>query len=98
VLRVLADRRPLAARFLVLGSASPDLLQQASESLAGRIGFGFTRTTAPSMTPSIRSALQDLGLSRLDVVHAGRDTFPLAPKVRAVALGRLLQDLSRLRR
>src|SRR5438552_1711906 len=30
VLRVLADRRPLRARFLVLGSASPELLQQAS--------------------------------------------------------------------
>jgi predicted AAA+ superfamily ATPase len=39
VLRVLADRRPLPARFLVLGSASPALLRQASESLAGRISF-----------------------------------------------------------
>jgi predicted AAA+ superfamily ATPase len=38
-LRVLADRRPLPARFLVLGSASVDLLQQASETLAGRIAF-----------------------------------------------------------
>ncbi len=38
-LRVLADRRPLPARFLVLGSASPVLLRQASESLAGRISF-----------------------------------------------------------
>ena len=46
VLRVLADRLPLQARFLILGSASPNLLRQASESLAGRIetismsGFG----------------------------------------------------------
>lgn len=39
VLRVLADRRPLPARFLVLGSASPELLRQTSESLAGRIGY-----------------------------------------------------------
>ena len=39
VLRVLADRRPLPARFLVLGSASPDLLRQGSESLAGRVAF-----------------------------------------------------------
>ena len=39
VLRVLADRRPRPARFLVLGSASPSLLRQGSESLAGRIGF-----------------------------------------------------------
>ena len=37
-LRVLADR-PRGARFLVLGSASLDLLRQASESLAGRIAF-----------------------------------------------------------
>lgn len=36
-LRVLADRRPLPARFLVLGSASPALLRQATESLAGRV-------------------------------------------------------------
>jgi predicted AAA+ superfamily ATPase len=38
-LRVLADRTPLPARFLVLGSASPELLRQSSESLAGRIAF-----------------------------------------------------------
>jgi predicted AAA+ superfamily ATPase len=36
-LRVLTDRKPLPARFLVLGSASPELLKQSSESLAGRI-------------------------------------------------------------
>jgi predicted AAA+ superfamily ATPase len=36
-LRVLADRRPTRARFLVLGSASPVLLQQSAESLAGRM-------------------------------------------------------------
>jgi predicted AAA+ superfamily ATPase len=38
VLRVLADR-PRGARFLILGSASPDLLRQSSETLAGRIAF-----------------------------------------------------------
>jgi len=46
LLRVLADRRPLPARFLILGSASPELLRQTSETLAGRVGFvdmgGFT--------------------------------------------------------
>jgi predicted AAA+ superfamily ATPase len=39
ILRVLADRPDNRARFLVLGSASPDLLRQASESLAGRIYY-----------------------------------------------------------
>lgn len=36
-LRVLADRASAPARFLVLGSASGQLLRQASESLAGRV-------------------------------------------------------------
>jgi predicted AAA+ superfamily ATPase len=39
ILRVLADRRPKPARFLVLGSASLELLRQSSETLAGRIAF-----------------------------------------------------------
>lgn len=37
ILRVLADRDPLPSRFLILGSASPVLLRQSSESLAGRL-------------------------------------------------------------
>jgi predicted AAA+ superfamily ATPase len=39
VLRVLLDRKPIRAKFLILGSASPDLLRQTSETLAGRIAF-----------------------------------------------------------
>ncbi len=46
VLRVLLDRKPVRARFLILGSASPELLRQSSETLAGRISIiemaGFT--------------------------------------------------------
>jgi uncharacterized protein len=37
ILRVLVDRRRSSARFLILGSASGDLLRQSSESLAGRV-------------------------------------------------------------
>ena len=37
LIRVLADRRPLPAKFLILGSAGASLLKQSSESLAGRI-------------------------------------------------------------
>jgi hypothetical protein len=39
VLRVLVDRRKSATHFLVLGSASPDLLRQTAETLAGRIFY-----------------------------------------------------------
>jgi len=38
-LRVLADRPQQQSRFLLLGSASPSLLSEASESLAGRVTF-----------------------------------------------------------
>ena len=54
VLRVLVDRRENPARFLILGSASGDLLRQSSESLAGRIerieigGFTLAELGAPS--------------------------------------------------
>jgi len=39
VLRVLADRTAENGRFFILGSASPDLVKNASESLAGRVEF-----------------------------------------------------------
>lgn len=46
LIRVLADRQPCRAKFIILGSASPSIVQGASESLAGRAGFielgGFT--------------------------------------------------------
>lgn len=58
-----------------------------------RLGFEIKRTAAPGLTPSMRSALSDLKLDRLDVIHAGADTYPLAERVRAVALSRVLTDL-----
>lgn len=63
-----------------------------------RLGFELKRTSAPAITPSMRSALADLELTRLDIVHAGRDTYPLARRVRAVALSRVMQDLEPLTR
>lgn len=39
ILRVLADRPRRPARFLVLGSAAPELVRGISESLAGRVRF-----------------------------------------------------------
>jgi len=74
VLRVLADRRPRRARFLVLGSASPDLLRQSSESLAGRIE-----------TVSIGGfRLEELGENVLKK-HWRRGGFPIAYLARTEA-------------
>jgi uncharacterized protein len=61
-----------------------------------RWGFEFKRAVAPRLTRSMHSALADLHLERLEVVHAGDQTFPLARSVRALALPRLLDDLDPL--
>ena len=56
ILRVLVDRKPLPARFLILGSASPRLLRQSSETLAGRVevltlgGFSLTDLGAGALS------------------------------------------------
>jgi hypothetical protein len=39
----------------------------------------------------------DLKLDRIDLVHAGSETFSLSPKVRALSAARLLDDLAPLR-
>jgi hypothetical protein len=46
----------------------------------------------------MRVALADLGLSRLDVIHAGDESFPLDRSIRACAMTRLLDDLEPLDR
>jgi predicted AAA+ superfamily ATPase len=61
-----------------------------------RLGFEFKYAEAPSVTPSMRSALESLKLDTLDVVHAGSHTFPMGDRIRGVALRRLLSDLKPL--
>jgi len=46
-----------------------------------RIGFEFKRTAAPKLTKSMRIALGDLKLDRVDVIHPGEDTFLIAENV-----------------
>jgi len=76
--------------------AELDLLVMRGEE---RLGFEIKRTTAPRYTRSARSACEALRLQRLDVVHAGEESFPLAggdQEVRAVAFRRLFEDLEPL--
>lgn len=58
-----------------------------------RLGFEFKRTSAPKITTSMRSALADLKLQSLDIIHAGDCTFQLDKRVRAVSFSRVLTDL-----
>ena len=60
----------------------------------GRLrGFEVKRTSSPAITRSMRSAVTDLELHSLDIIHAGEETFPLAKGIRAVAAVRMLEDL-----
>ena len=62
-----------------------------------RYGFEVKRTEAPRLTSSMRSAVETLGLRRLDVVHAGERAYRLAPRVRALPATRLSSELRPLR-
>lgn len=72
-LRALVDRKREAARFILLGSASPDFLQKSSESLAGRIAYH-------ELSPILRSEAETAFIPQ--VTHWHRGGFPdglLAP-------------------
>jgi hypothetical protein len=44
----------------------------------------------------MHSALEALDLEELVVVHAGHESYPLAPGIRAVGLSRLREDVTPL--
>ena len=58
-----------------------------------RWGFEVKRTSSPRITPSMRTALNDLNLQRLIVVHAGGHSFDMAKKIRAVAITDLFDEI-----
>ena len=61
-----------------------------------RFGFEIKRTDAPRITPSMRSALADLRLDQLTVLHVGSRAYPLGNRIRAVPVADLLKlSLSR---
>lgn len=86
VLRVLADREEVPARFLILGSASGNLLRQTSESLAGRVeritigGFTLDEVGSGALDPLwLRGGLPRSFLASTDDDSAAwREQFILA--------------------
>jgi len=54
------------------------------------LGFEIKRTTRPSASKSMHSALTDLDLDHLFAVHAGPHTFPLTDHITAVSATQLL--------
>jgi uncharacterized protein len=62
-----------------------------------RWGFEVKRTSMPAVTKSMHTALRDLALDRLFVIHAGPSSFPLAQRVEAVSWTDLVARLEKLR-
>ncbi len=58
-----------------------------------RVGFEFKRTVSPKVTPSMRTAIKDLRLERIDVIHAGEKSFPMTEHIRAVSAMSLLEEI-----
>ena len=94
VVRRLGARRDECYFWATHGGAELDLLVVRGQR---RWGFEFKRTSSPKVTPSVRSALSDLQLRSLDIIHAGETTFPLDKRIRAVALTRLFEDIGPLK-
>ena len=70
--------------------AAVDLIVQRGSQLRG---FEIRRTAIPRFSSSMRTALKDLSLTRMDVVHAGPASFPLGRRSRAVSAERLHEEL-----
>lgn len=50
-----------------------------------KFGFEIKYTNTPKVTTSMKSAIDNLNLSKLTVIHAGDSSFPLSDKVEAVS-------------
>ena len=79
VLRVLVDRKGFAGKFLILGSASGDLLRQSSETLAGRMETltlrGFNLGELGNPAPKMHWLRGGFPLSYLAASDAGSATW-----------------------
>ncbi len=58
-----------------------------------RRGFEIKLASSVSLTPAMKIALDDLKLDSLEVIHAGDQSYPIAPRIRAVSINRLLDDM-----
>ena len=94
IIDVLAARPEQCFHWSTHSGAELDLLVVAGNR---RYGFEVKRSEAPRLTASMRSARETLRLTRLDVVHAGRERYAMAPRIRALPATQLAAELQPLR-
>lgn len=61
-----------------------------------RVGVELKYGDAPRVTPSMRIAINDLGLDRVLVVHPGKESFPMGERIEAVSMLELQPRLAAL--
>jgi hypothetical protein len=84
---VLSQLRPDQAYFWATHQAAElDLLLFK---IGPRLGIEIKRADAPTITPSMRSALADLKLEQLVVLYPGSRTYELEPRVRVLPIDAL---------
>jgi hypothetical protein len=94
ILHLLAARPEQCFHWSTHSGAELDLLVVSGDR---RFGFEVKRAEAPRLTPSMRSAQETLGLTRLHVVHAGSSGYRMAPRITALPAARLTEELRPLR-
>jgi hypothetical protein len=62
--------------------------------LKGRIGIEIKRADAPSMTPSMVSALNELQLHRLLVIYPGSTRYRLRPQAEVMSMEECMAELA----
>ena len=54
-----------------------------------KIAFEFKYTSMPKVTPSMRSAMEDLDLDEITIVYPGNNTYQLTDTIRVTGLQQL---------
>lgn len=90
IVAALGVRREKCFFWSTYQGAELDLLVMAGNK---RLGFEVKRTSTPKLTPSMKIALADLKLDRLDVIYEGTETSPIGDRIRAVPLSRVFVDV-----
>ena len=94
VVRILGARSRECFFWATHSGAELDLLVVRGRN---RVGVEIKRTSAPKVTKSMLTAMEDLGLGELLVIHAGEDAFPMAKGITAVPIAKLHDTLKPLR-
>jgi len=59
-------------------------------------GIEIKRADAPTLTPSMRIALDDLKLERIAVIYPGKKRYPLQKKMDVVSFGEILGGMNQI--